>query len=270
MTKEKKNKLYYQEFLRRERGIRHHRYDEELRLYSAIKAGDARGIELGMDMFFSELCGQLSEDKLRNYKYLFICSVTLITRFCIEGGMDEEYAYNASDYYIQQDDQCLDIHQLEALYREMLTFYTNHMAALKKKDVLSKPVILCMDYIYHHLHEKITVRILADHVGLNPNYLSSLFKREAGQSISAYINSQRMTAAKNMLLYSDTSYAEIASILAFSSQSYFTKQFRQTFGYTPKEYRKHFFQLGFERSWDGDPNAPFPSVSFQLEKQAHP
>lgn len=260
MKKPKNSTLYYQEFLRREYGIRHHRYDEELRLFTAIKAGDARSIDLGMEMFFSELCGQLSDDQLRNYKYLFVCSATLATRFCIEGGMDEEFAYNASDYFIQKMDQCKNIEELKQRYHEMLCFYTNHMASIKTKPVYSKPIILCMDYIYHHLHEKLSVEILAGHVNLNPNYLSGLFKREAGQTVSAYITATRLETARRMLLYSDTSYSEIASILAFSSQSYFTKQFRKTYGCTPREYRKQYFQLGFERSWNGDPDDPYPSL----------
>lgn len=239
-------KLYYQEFLNRENQTRHHKYDEEMQLYDLMKAGDMRSVEKSIKMLTSGLSGHLSDDPLRNYKYLFVASITLVTRFAIEGGMDEESAYNTSDLYIQKLDLCKNVNSVLDVYKDMFTSFTRKMVDLKTKAVFSKPVILCMDYVYYHLHEKITVSTLAEYVKLNPNYLSGLFKKETGQKISDYITARRMEAAKNMLKYSDISYAEIASILAFSSQSHFTKVFRVTYGFTPKEYRKRFFRSGFE------------------------
>ncbi len=241
-------KLYYQEFLNRENNIRHHKYDEELQMYDLMKSGDIRAVEQALKMFGSELCGHLSDNPLKNYKYLFVASITLVTRFAIEGGMDEENAYTASDLYIQQVDLCEDKDSILGVYKDMFTYFTQKMAAVKKKSMYSKPVILCIDYIYYHLHEKVTIGVLAEYVKLNPNYLSGLFKKETGQNISEYITLRRMEAAKNMLLYSDTSYAEISSILAFNSQSYFTKIFHRTYGFTPKEYRNKFFRSGFEHN----------------------
>ena len=249
-------KLSYQSYLRRESNTRHHRWDEELVIYDKLKIGDMQGVEISMKLFTSPLVGHVADDPLRNRKYLFVASTTLATRFSIEGGMNEEDAYTASDLYIQRMDHCQDEESVIALYRDMLTFFTHTMANLKKESVFSKPVTLCMDYVYHHLHQKITTETLAEHAKLNPNYLSSLFKKETGQTISQYITEQRMIAARNMLLYSDTSIAEISFILSFNTQSYFTKVFRQTYGFTPKEYRKRFYRSGFEQpSFGHDPNA---------------
>lgn len=240
-----KQKLHYQDFLRRENNTRHHRYDEELMIYNNIKAGDMQGIEYSMNMFTSNLPGRLSHDAVRNYKYLFIASITLATRFSIEGGMPEEDAYTSSDLYIQRMDQCQDVESIVALYRDMLTYFTRSMADRKKELVFSKPVVQCMDYVYYHLHEKLTIQRLAEYVHLNPNYLSGLFKKETGQTVSEYITGKRMEAAKNMLLYSEASCADIASTLAFNSQSYFIKVFRQTFGMTPAAFRRRYYHPGF-------------------------
>lgn len=241
-----KQKLYYQDFLRRENGSRRWRYDEELIHYNNIKTGRLEDIDAAIEVFTSSLIGHLSDSPVRNYKYLFVASATLASRFAIEGGMDENDAYAASDLYIQRMDLCQDVDSIITLERDMLTFFTLTMRNLQKESVFSKPVILCMNYIYYHLHEKITVELLAEHVKLHPNYLSGLFKKETGQTISRYIMARRMEAAKNMLLDSDISCAEIASTLSFSSQSYFTRQFRTTYGFTPEEYRKRFFRLGLQ------------------------
>ena len=124
----------------------------------------------------------------------------------------------------------------------MFAFYTAEVAKLDKKAVYAKPVVLCLDYIYEHLHEPIRVSSLAEFAGLNPSYLSTLFKKETGVSISAYVLSKRMEAAKNMLKFSPYSYAEIAAMLAFSSQSHFTRVFKVQTGYTPKAYRNRFYR----------------------------
>ena len=66
---------------------------------------------------------------------------------------------------------------------------------------------------------------------------STLFKQETGMGIASYIRKKRMEAACNMLRYSDIPYAEIAQILAFSSQSHFIQVFKADTGMTPHEYR---------------------------------
>ncbi len=86
--------------------------------------------------------------------------------------------------------------------------------------------------------------ILANHVHLNPTYLSELFARETGTSISQFITDKRMEAAENMLKYSEYSFSEIAQILAYRSQSHFTKVFKKHSGMTPGEYRRKHAQAG--------------------------
>lgn len=179
---------------------------------------------------------------MRNYKYLFVAAITLASRAAITGGMEAERAYNISDLYILKMDLLESVEEVKALHREMIAFYTGEMAGLDKRTACSKPVVLCLDFIYEHLHEPLRVGRLAELAGLNRSYLSTLFKKEMGVCISEYILSKRIEAAKNMLRFSEYGYAEIAATLAFSSQSHFIRAFRQRTGFTPKEYRNRFFR----------------------------
>ena len=154
-----------------------------------------------------------------------------------------ERAYNISDLYILKMDTLQNVEEVKALHADMFSFYTKEMATLDKRNVYSKPIVLCMDYIYGHLHEKILAAALAEHVGLNRSYLATLFKKETGQTISNYILSKRMEAACNMLRYSEYTYAEIAATLAYSSQSHFIRVFQAQTGHTPKEYRNRYFSF---------------------------
>lgn len=234
--------LKYMEFIHRETSDRHHTHTEEMYQYDLLRIGDPKAVDEGVKMFSSDLTGHISDDPLRNYKYLFVASVTLACRSAIIGGMDTERAYNISDLYILKMDSLKSVEEVKALHADMFSFYTKEMATLDKGKVYSKPVTACIDYIYYHLHESIHIKDLARQVKLNESYLSTLFKKETGSPVSSYILSKRIEAAENMLKFSDYTYAEISSILAFSSQSHFSRVFKQQTGYTPKQYRNTFFQ----------------------------
>lgn len=238
----KEKELRYLEYLHREEAYRHHTNTEDMYQYDLLRIGDPRAVKEGVRMFSSNLTGHISDDPLRNYKYLFVAAATLASRSAIAGGMDTERAYNISDLYILRMDTLQSVEEVKTLHADMMAYYTKAMAALDKVNVYSKPIVLCIDYIYDHLHEAIRIEDLAAQVGLNRSYLSTLFKKETGKSVSGYILSKRMEAAQNMLKFSDYSYAEIASILAFSSQSHFTRVFRTQTGYTPKQFRDKYFR----------------------------
>ena len=63
----------------------------------------------------------------------------------------------------------------------------------------SKPVIECINYIYSHIKERITIQDLAEHTGLSCNYLSRIFKQNLGVSISDYIREQKIEKATHLL-----------------------------------------------------------------------
>lgn len=227
----------YLEFMNRENSFHHHRYDEEMRQYEYVKNGDMRAVDEAEKMIHSAETGHLSDDPLKNLLYLCICNITLATRFAIEGGMDNEKAYNASDLYIRRYDKAKSAEELFEIHREMIEYFTKAVAAAKKEHIYSRQVIWCIDYIHYHLHEQISVREMSAHLGLNESYLSVLFKRETGVNISEYVIAKRMEAAENMLKYSEYSLSEISDILHFSSYSHFARTFRRYYGTSPKAYR---------------------------------
>lgn len=236
--------LFYREFVQRENDMLRAPYNPELEFYSAIKNGNVAKVR--------KLCkeplmdkpglGTLSKNALQNMKYHFVITTALVARYCIEGGMALSAAYSLSDFYIQKADMCKTVKAVSDLHPIMCEDYTKRMRSLGKQKICSKQVAECIDYIYDHLHTRITVEILASHVGLNPSYLSRLFKKETGFTISSYIQSKKIETAKNMLIYSDYALSQIASILAFPSQSYFTEIFRKNTGMTPSRYRTLYFR----------------------------
>lgn len=236
------SKLLHTIFLQRENLSRHHSYDEELRGYQSLKQGDLSHIDELLGMFDSELTGHLSNNPLRNSQYLFVASTTLTTRFSIEGGLPSEVAYNMSDLYIQEMDLCTTVANVKVLHKKMINDFAFRITQQILKPAYSKTTLICMDYIYYHLHTPITVVDLSQHVGLNPSTLSTRFKKETGVSVSEYIREKRIEAAQNMLKFSDYTYLEIANYLAFSNHSHFITLFKKNTGLTPKSYRNKYFR----------------------------
>lgn len=238
--------LAYMTFLNRENNFRHHYYDEELKQYQLLQIGSPNAVEESQKMMTSGKTGHLSNDPVRNMKYLFVANITLATRFAIEGGLDAETAYNISDMYIQKMDLCKSVDAVLAVHREMFGYFTAQMAKIHKKNSVSKIVQRCIDYIDLNLHTKIRIADLEELTNLSPGYISILFKKDVGTTITDYILNRRIETAKNMLVHSAFNVAEISEILAFSSPSYFVKTFRRVTGVTPARYRDKFFRKGLD------------------------
>lgn len=239
-----------EQFAARESSFLHAPYGPELAFYEAVRAGDVGQVEKACENDFAgqKGFGKLSDNPLRNAIYHFIITTALVARFCIDGGMELEEAYGLSDFYIRKSDQCTTPSQITQLHNMMSLDYARKMNALKKKRIDSKPVTRCVDYIYGNLHKKITLTELADYVGLNPNYLSRLFQKVTGIPVSRYIQDRKIEAARNMLRFTEYSAAQIASILAFSSQSYFIETFEKQVGMTPGKYRQYSYEkIGDEK-----------------------
>ena len=236
--------LAYLEYVNRENDFRHHGYDEEMKQYLMIQNGVPEAVEESQRMMRKTLAVGLSSDPLRNAQYLFIASITLVTRFAIEGGLDSETAYNTSDMYIRKLDQCKTAEEVLELHREMASFFTNRMAAVKKETVYPRAVSEGIGYIESNLHRPVRIEEVAEHVNLSPGYFSVLFRKETGRTFTDYVLQRRVETAGNMLRYSDYSSTEISEILAFSSQSYFIRCFRKISGMTPSEYRRKYYAKG--------------------------
>ncbi len=238
------NKIRYKDFLEKESSFIRAPFNPELEFYTAVKMGDTRKVEQLTEKPFilKEGLGILSENTLRHFQYHFVVTAALLARYCIQGGMEVSASYTLSDYYIQKADRCTTPDALSDLHRFMCLDYTRRMKNLHKNAICSKPIASCIDYIYDNLHTRIKVQTLAELTGLTPSYLSKLFKKETGISISEYVQCKKIETAQNMLSFSDYTVSQIASTLAFPSQSYFTEIFHKKTGMTPLAYRAKNFR----------------------------
>ena len=234
------------EFAQRENLISHLPYEQETRFYRAIQRGDSEAVAAQFTPLCQEGFGVLSRDAMRNLTYHLIITVAFVTRYCIEGGMDAETAYNLSDLYIQRIDVARTQEEIHALHREVVFSFTERMKALAARPPFSRPVMRCARYIHTHLHQRITAEELCADCGLSRTYLSRLFREEVGVTITQYILEKKLDEAKRLLESTSLSVSAVANTLAFSSESHFISVFRRQSGLTPKEYRRRASRLSPE------------------------
>jgi YesN/AraC family two-component response regulator len=220
----------------------HVSYERELVLLDLIKKGDVEGVrQKSLEIFETNIHNaHLSANTLRQRKYELVCAAAVVSRFSIEAGLDVETSFSLSDAYIRAADQAATEDEIIKLVQKLPLDFAGHIRLLKKKN-LSSPVKKSVEYIEKHLHYTISLDDMAKLTGNNASYLSSLFKKETGMSVSGYITQKRLEEAALMLSESETPVADIAATLSFNSQSYFTLLFRKQYGKTPKDYRKEHF-----------------------------
>lgn len=92
-------------------------------------------------------------------------------------------------------------------------------------------------YIVENIDKPLNRQLLADLIGLNPDYVGKLFKLETGLSISSYILQERIKLAKALLINSDAQISSISLSVGYSNFSYFSMIFKKEVGVSPQEYR---------------------------------
>lgn len=99
-----------------------------------------------------------------------------------------------------------------------------------------------IQFVSSRLHENITLRDVANHFSFSPNYLGQLFKQETGKPFNECLILLRMEKARSYLIESRLKIYEIAAAVGYRYLPYFSRQFKETFGMTPMEYRRKFFK----------------------------
>ncbi|UQZ84094.1 HTH-type transcriptional regulator YesS [Paenibacillus konkukensis] len=96
-----------------------------------------------------------------------------------------------------------------------------------------------LDRIHKEFDTELTIEQCAADLHYNANYLSSVFRKETGQTFSDYLTSFRMTMAKKWLIETDMPIKDIAQRLQYQPQN-FNRFFRKHVSMTPGQYRESF------------------------------
>lgn len=111
---------------------------------------------------------------------------------------------------------------------------------LPEKGSCEEEVAYIRFYIRMHIDEELNLNRLSSVIGLSPNYLCTMFHRETGVKLGYYIKRSRLEKAAYLLETEQTRIEDIAIRVGFANASYFSKQFKDEFGLSPRAYRAEF------------------------------
>lgn len=221
--------------------ITHRDSGEEIRFLHNVSHGHMDEVKQNCDdhrFIDSTGVGKLSKDPVLNLKYHLVVTAGLVTRKCIEKGLEPERAFAMSDFYIRKLDDASTIEEVELIHNNMVLDFTGKMRLIRRDKGLSRSVTRCIEYIYSHIRDKISIVELAEYAHVSCSFLSRQFKKELGVSVSDYIRERKIEVSKELLRDTEDSILDISYTLSFSSQSHFIQSFKAITGITPKKYRQ--------------------------------
>ncbi|HEY4269699.1 MAG TPA: AraC family transcriptional regulator [Galbitalea sp.] len=104
-------------------------------------------------------------------------------------------------------------------------------------DATSDVIDQAAAYLRAHINEHVSVAELSAMARLSSSHFSALFKKHIGYPVLQYQTQLRMARAREMLDTTGQPVSIIAEAVGYPDAFYFTRQFRQVHGITPRDYR---------------------------------
>lgn len=217
------------------------RYAYENELMEIVSKGLTHRAEMMMSSVSQLSYQKRLPDPLRNIKnYCIICN-TLLRKAAQTGGVHPIHLDNMSSQFARRIENVSDPTLGNQLIGEMIRSYCR-LVRSQKGSHLSALVQRARTYIDANLSGDLSLGVLSKMMNVTPGYLSTLFHRETGTTLSNYIITQRLHAAMNLLGTTNLQIQSIAQLCGFSDPNYFSKQFKHVFGFTPLQYRHDHFR----------------------------
>ncbi|MBE6595202.1 MAG: helix-turn-helix domain-containing protein [Ruminococcaceae bacterium] len=213
------------------------RYAFENELIHAVTLGQLHKENLLLPAFSDQPFEKRLADPLRNAKNYGIIMNTLLRKAAENGGVHPVYLDRVSSGFAAKIEQLSDISGCFPLMREMFRAYCRLVrkhTLLHYSPVVQKAVLM----IDSDLSANLTLHSLARHQKLSPGYLSTVFKKDVGKTLSEYVRTKRMEHAAYLLATTRLQIQTVALHCGIMDVQYFSKTFKKMTGKTPKEYRE--------------------------------
>ena len=217
------------------------RYEYENELMDAVAQGNVQKAEMMVTGFSEVSFENRVSDRLRNLKNYCIVTNTLMRKAAERGGVHPVHLDKVSSGFACSIEQLRSTEEAGKFVRTMMQVYCRLVKRHSMKDI-SPLVQKAMVYIENDLTCDLSLETVANMNNVNPGYLSSLFKKESGQSFVVYVNGRRIHRAKYLLRTTKLQVQTIAQHCGILDLHYFCRMFKKATGATPTEYRnKHIY-----------------------------
>jgi AraC-like DNA-binding protein/ligand-binding sensor protein len=172
----------------------------------------------------------ISEEKLR----LATQFLSLIATYIVEAEMRNELFKKIE----LEEDVTEEVETLKDRLKRSMPF-GGPSNLEKSEDGDEKSAVECaVEFINEHLHEDLTLPVIADVVYLSPTYFARLFKNEIGLTFHEYLTQSRIRKAAHLLKETPLSISEVSQRVGYSDPNYFSQVFKRLMKISPSDFRK--------------------------------
>lgn len=212
------------------------RYETENALMDAVSnCNEPLALELAAK-FRTFVLPQRLPDRVRDLKDYTITFNTLLRKSAEQAGVHPIHIDSHSNSTIPLIEDITNAEELNNFQVRMVHDYCN---LIRKYNLQHYSVIIrkALTYINTDLCADLRLNVLAEMLNVNASYLSTLFKKEVGMTLTDYVNKSRVEHAQKLLLCTDLPIKSIAQQCGIPDIYYFTRLFKRITGTTPKVYR---------------------------------
>ncbi|MBQ7364660.1 MAG: AraC family transcriptional regulator [Clostridia bacterium] len=213
------------------------RYRFENELIEAVAQGQLHKESLFTPALSTQYFEQRTRDPLRNAQNYCIIMNTLLRKAAERGNVHPLHLNATSSQFAKKIEQLHRLGDALALMREMFLSYcrlVRQNAAKAYSRVVKEAILL----IEAELSAPLTLKTLAAKLSVSSGYLSTVFKKESGRTLSEYIREKRIAYAAYLLRTTSLQVQTVAAHCGILDVQYFSKLFKKEMGKTPREYRE--------------------------------
>ena len=213
------------------------RYAFENELIRTVALGKPLYETLPSSLSSNEFFENRSNNPIQNAKNYTIILNTLLRKGAEQGGVHPVYINQMSSEFALKIENLSSSSGAIKLMNEMFIAYCRLVRKhnLKKYPLVVQKTILKID---EDLSAPLSSKYLAEEQGVSLGYLSSVFKKETGKTISEFVCIRRMEYAEHLLKTTNLQVQTIALHCGIMDVQYFSKQFKKYKGKTPSQFRK--------------------------------
>lgn len=213
------------------------RYASENQLIDAVSKGKLNMVTAMASTVFNNGTDQRLSDSLRDRKNNLVILKTLLRKSAEYGGVHPIHIHRLTSHYASLIENTRTIRQSLTLQEEMIRDYCQ----LVRQHSLSRYsyyVGQTITVIQYDLIADLKLKTIAEKLNVNSSYLSALFHKEVGCTLTEFINRQRVDRGIHLLRLTSKSVQEIAAECGIQDVNYFIKLFKKQTGFTPNRYRE--------------------------------
>lgn len=216
------------------------RYAMEKLLMESVAQGKLHRVTTTAASFYLNASEKRLDDSLRDRKNYLIIFNTLLRKAAEYGKVHPVHIDRMSAGYAKEIDALQSESDAAKLMDDMIRSYcllVQNQSMRNYSDLVGRAITI----IHFDLNTDLSLKSLAEQLNVTPSYLSALFKKECGCTLTDYVNDRRLDYALHLLTNTNMQIQNVAFESGIQDVNYFIRLFKRRTKMTPTQYRK---QLG--------------------------